>query len=277
MQNFPEGLYELEITGSVGSLSDSFKLEIELVDPCPTAQITLSESPLLDTDILIGDQVHETEWSYQDLFTIDTQVDCGSISVDFFNEEDYSSPIDADLFNDFRDSDSNSYNIFSVSADDVAKVGVYPISYRVYYQNYPENFEDKINAATIVVTDPCSEPFGITATSQMFVEPYLFTGDSPSLDFLMNPFETDPPSCPVTYSCEMMLGASFDLCQVIDEDTVGSFDTATGNYQLKSTDIENFAEGHYELEITGALGPLTDSITIEIELVNPCPTATITL
>ena len=140
MQNFPEGLYELEISGTVGSLTDSFTLEIELVDPCPTAQITLSESPLFDTDFVIGDLVHETEWSYQDLFTIDTQVDCGDISVDFFNEEDYQSPIDVEIFDDFRDSDSNAVNIFSVSVADAAKVGVYPISYRVYYQNYAENF-----------------------------------------------------------------------------------------------------------------------------------------
>ena len=64
----------------------------------------------------------------------------------------------------------------------------------------------------------------------MLVEPYLFTGDTPELDFSINPFETDPPSCPVTYSCEVMVGPSFDMCQIIDGDTVGSFDSMTGNY-----------------------------------------------
>ena len=54
-QNFPEGLYELEITGTIGSLSDSFTLEIELVDPCPTASLTMKDSPILDLEYVIGE------------------------------------------------------------------------------------------------------------------------------------------------------------------------------------------------------------------------------
>ena len=48
MASYPKGTYLLLITGTVGTQSDSFILTIELVDPCPTAAITLLTSPIVD-------------------------------------------------------------------------------------------------------------------------------------------------------------------------------------------------------------------------------------
>ena len=55
MANYPAGTYELTITGTVGTQSDSFVLTIELVDPCPTAVITLLDSPIADDTYVLRD------------------------------------------------------------------------------------------------------------------------------------------------------------------------------------------------------------------------------
>ena len=72
--NFPEGLYELEITGTIvgSSSSDSFTLEIELVDPCPTANIAHGESPIKDQDYEIYNAMRRNQWLYSDMLTSDT-------------------------------------------------------------------------------------------------------------------------------------------------------------------------------------------------------------
>jgi len=37
MANYPPGTYEIKVTGTVGTQSDSITFVMELVDPCPTA------------------------------------------------------------------------------------------------------------------------------------------------------------------------------------------------------------------------------------------------
>ena len=50
MANYPAGVYELLITGLVGTKFDSFVLTITLTDPCPTAVITSLPSPIVDDE-----------------------------------------------------------------------------------------------------------------------------------------------------------------------------------------------------------------------------------
>ena len=170
---------------------------------------------------------------YSDVLTIDNSVDCGPISVDFYAEEDFGSPIDFDVFDDNQSFDMDAANIFSVlNLEDQSKVGTYSISYRVYHSDYPENYADNINAFTVTIDNPCQDASSITATLQELVDPYLFTGDSPSIVFNLNPFEIDPRFCPVTFTCSVKFGPRSDLCSIIDGETNGSFDQVTGNYQF---------------------------------------------
>ena len=112
MANYPAGTYELTITGTVGTQSDSFVLTIELVDPCPTALITLLDSPIADDTYVLRDAVKPQSWNYADIFTIATDVDCGSITVEFFNEDAGETALNPSLFNDAR-----TPNIFSILED----------------------------------------------------------------------------------------------------------------------------------------------------------------
>ena len=41
LANYPKGLYQFEITGTVGTKSDKIVVELNLSDPCSTAAITL--------------------------------------------------------------------------------------------------------------------------------------------------------------------------------------------------------------------------------------------
>ena len=45
-----------------------------------------------------------------------------------------------------------------------------------------------------------------------------------------------------------------DLCDIVDGNTVGSFDASTGSYSFKSDDLEGVPEGVYTFEITMQAG-----------------------
>ena len=55
MANYPAGSYEIKITGTVGSQSDFITFVMELVDPCPTATISLNQSPITDDTYTLRD------------------------------------------------------------------------------------------------------------------------------------------------------------------------------------------------------------------------------
>lgn len=95
------------------------------------------------------------------MFTIDTDVDCGPITVELFNEDATFTALDAALFDDVRD--PNSFTV--VNTADVTKAGTYPISYKAYHTNFPSNFQTKTVAFTITVIDPCDNPAGLLASA----------------------------------------------------------------------------------------------------------------
>ena len=75
----------------------------------------------------------------------------------------------------------------------------------------------------------------------------------------------------------MVSGDRLDLCQISNGSTVGAFESSTGHYDFKSTDIENFKPGSYTFEITGTIGDLSDSATFTMTLVDPCPTTILSI
>ena len=53
MINYPPGIYKMTISGTVGTKSDSYTIEVEFVDPCPSSTISLGPSPISDTTYII--------------------------------------------------------------------------------------------------------------------------------------------------------------------------------------------------------------------------------
>ena len=68
-----------------------------------------------------------------------------------------------------------------------------------------------------------------------------------------------------------------DLCSIIDGDTVGAFDITKGAFNFNSIDMANFPAGTYPMEITATSGARVNSLTVNLVLIDPCPTSTLTL
>lgn len=78
----------------------------------------------------------EQAWQAETLISPLTQVDCGPITVEFFNDD--LSPIDTALFVDDRTgSPANLFQTLQIT--DESTDGPYPIRYRVYHTGYPGN------------------------------------------------------------------------------------------------------------------------------------------
>ena len=123
--------------------------------------------------------------------------------------------------------------------------------------------------------DPCLNSAAITATPQTDPADYAYTGASPLASFSLNPFTISPSFCVPTYSCVLIAGFP-DICSISGA-TTAIFNTGTASYQLSTTDMATYVPGVYRFKITATVGSTTNFITFDLKLVNPCPTATITL
>ena len=65
-----------------------------------------------------------------------------------------------------------------------------------------------------------------------------------------------PSFCTIAaYSCALTSDSPrTDLCEISDGNTVGAFNTATGDYTFKSDDSVTYPPGVYTFEITAAVG-----------------------
>jgi len=88
MANYLPGQYTFEITGTVGTKSASATFVMTLVDPCPTTTLTIIEpDPFADqTYILRAAQIDQI-WNIDNLITKVTAVNCGALTVEFFNDD----------------------------------------------------------------------------------------------------------------------------------------------------------------------------------------------
>ena len=88
MANYKPGDYTFEITGTVGTKSTSSTFIMTLVNPCPTTVLMINEPiQFMDQTYTLRDAKIEQIWDIDSLITKETLVDCGEISVEFFNED----------------------------------------------------------------------------------------------------------------------------------------------------------------------------------------------
>ena len=64
-----------------------------------------------------------------------TAVDCGGLTVEFFNDDTTQTILDTDIFLDDRTT-GGAFQFTSLYSEVVAKADVYPIKYRVYHTLY---------------------------------------------------------------------------------------------------------------------------------------------
>ena len=263
LANYPKGLYQFEITGTVGTKSDKIVVDLNLSDPCSTAAIILEPSPLQDVTHVLRDPAQSQSWLFSALFKIDTQVDCGLISVEFFNAADINSSLDVSLFDDQQNAlTSNSFTVFQTQ--DVAKAGKYPISYRTYYTNYPTNFVDNLSAFTVTVVDPCDNPVSVTASGPI---DQVYTITQTKFDYQVPVFVADPEWCAITYSYSI---------SDIAADKALTFEDTTQTLTFEQLDdllLSGPESKNYIISVTGVAGnviKVQDSASFNLSLLNPC-------
>ena len=91
--------------------------------------------------------------------TVNTAADCGPQAVSFFLNDGSETALDPVLFSDVRDPANNSFEVLETQL--VAKVGLYPITYKVVYTSYPANFKVQSTPFTVTIVDPCDSPVSI--------------------------------------------------------------------------------------------------------------------
>ena len=109
-----------------------------------------------------------------------------------------------------------------------------------------------------MINAQCDEPVDLKATSTN-TNPtfYGYTGNSPPIVITPNELITDPPGCPISYTCSM--DTPFDLCTYNTASVTSSFDTDTGIYTLASSDVtdppDNTIITLHIMLITAQFGP----------------------
>ena len=99
-------------------------------------------------------------------------------------------------------------------------------------------------------------------------ETYYYTGDP--VTFSTVPFEVEPSSCQVSYSCSMSLNSIVDLCNYQKGTTKSSFDSETGLFTFESNDIANFGSQILSFTVTASSGDASAQTSFQLELINPC-------
>ena len=136
MVTYPPGDYTFEITGTVGTKSATSTFVMTLVDPCLTTALSIIDpDPFTDQTYILRDPQIDLLWDINNLITKETLVDCGPLSVEFYNDDAGQTSLDPDILLD----DRAAFNLVSLSTDDVLKKGSYPLKYRVYHTIYASN------------------------------------------------------------------------------------------------------------------------------------------
>lgn len=85
---YPPGSYQLKITGSLVDKSDAIVIELFLIDPCPTIEMALTQSPFVDTSYVLRDAAVEQSWTGIGLVTTNIPAECGPVSLKFYSSDD---------------------------------------------------------------------------------------------------------------------------------------------------------------------------------------------
>ena len=81
-------------------------------------------------------------------------LDCGPLKLEFFNAEDHSN-LDTEIFIDERTQESDNVLKVTKAEEGDFRFGDYKISYRIYYEQYPEVEVEQTVPFTVSVVDPC--------------------------------------------------------------------------------------------------------------------------
>lgn len=167
--------------------------------------------------------------------------------------------------------------MFSFYSEDSLLIGRYYYTYVAWLTDFPQH-EYEVESY-VIVGDPCPDPNSVLAPNQMALEPYMYTSE-PIVEFVIEPFIVDPPSCYVVYECLSIDAPLIDgqsLCDFQRGDDYGQFIQTMGIYQMRFTDASVVPPGEYKLQFTGTVGTKSDSFELSLVFVDLCPNVQITV
>ena len=201
---------------------------------------------------------------------------CGKLA---YTAKFESEPIDA-MTKPPMSYDTNTLS-FVIYSEDLSLLGTRVITVAAHLEAYPLTKTAKPDVATTIeIVDPCLDPFSLISTAQTNPDPYVYKSqERPAVHLKFAQFTVNPDAsvCPITYSCTVISGPRSDICQITDNETISTFDTASGNYSFISLDMINFPPGDYIFEITGRVGAKTATATFTMTIVDPCLTTALTI
>lgn len=203
-------------------------------------------------------QIDKT-WILDDLVEVFTQVDCGALSTEFFYED--TSPFDTLRFSDTRAA-TNSFQV--LYTDSLTDVGVYEITYRVSFDDYPGLTLTQEFPFTVTIIDPCDEPVSVTPSVLTDQE---YTIIETELDYIVPPYTVDPSWCAISYSYTVT---------AIDGDSALSFDDVTPKFTFDyqtDTALSGPIFTDYTVSVIGTAGivtPVSSSANFNLRIKNPC-------
>ena len=75
----------------------------------------------------------------------------------------------------------------------------------------------------------------------------------------------------------MNQGPTQNLCDYSDGQTTSTFDTDVGNFSFTSSEMQTFGTQTVSFAITGTAGGSAESFTFDLNLIDPCSAATISI
>lgn len=170
--------------------------------------------------------------------------------------------------------------------DRLENIGQYDIYMEAKFKNYRQFQSADSNTMTLNIMDPCGDPTCLTnkegnceyqdTVTNHKIADNKYEGDSRKVVFDVN-YWAEPTKCrpQIVYSCEVVLGPTTTLCDIPAgemDNTLATFDTVTGRYELSTTNIIGVQPGIYTLQVTGTLGNKVHKNTFTFEMKNPCLT-----
>ena len=87
----------MQITGTSGLKIKKFTITLVLVDPCFTVDLGMLDNPFSSDVYILRDPQINKPWLSSDMISPKTNVDCGQVTVEFFNNDAGMTALDSDI------------------------------------------------------------------------------------------------------------------------------------------------------------------------------------
>ena len=175
--------------------------------------------------------------------------------VEFFNDDPNQSELDAELFQMGQDvTGGNSCQVLQTS--DTTKIGEYPIKYRAFFADYPDQMAVSQTPFVISVVDGCTNAQFVQTSPDLVGQNQEYTILQEAFDYDFPAFITEPAGCPVNYMYSVTELAGGAVVQFNSQTRMFIF----GQSEDISLAGDLFTD--YTITVTGMIGdPSTGSIS----------------